>query len=342
QSISYGSGNSSGSKGEDDNSDDPDSDTGAPSSPAAPSVAGAGPSGSPGPTAVGAVAVAGGATGSTGGGAVWRQQLPQRLLESRPSWSRLYKKHKKGIGSDSKDEDESSGMNEVVTWSAPSIPTVTAELLSRISPQSVEAFTALFNNPSATGLPTLPNKTHDMMGNFTQAVYNRGLNVPSNMNSPRVCLMVWNTTAYTIRTLEETQRNSNRALLTSMPNRQKDCLGALIKVSAYVCMSVRKKHVESGGIRLLSILLEGGEALPCVLELDAFSTLVTLVLSLPSILPGIHATAIGSTQDLYLLQLCFLAHLVQLLLTYHPQRQQQQSQQPQAMDVDGAFDETLE
>merc|ERR1719357_533654 len=44
--------------------------------------------------------------------------------------------------------------------------------------------------------------------------------------------------------------------------------------------------------------------------------IVTLSLSLPSLFPGIQGVAIGSAQDLYLLQVCFLAHLVQLLLTY--------------------------
>lgn len=55
--------------------------------------------------------------------------------------------------------------------------------------------------------------------------------------------MVWNSTAYTIHTLEQTQRNSNRALLTSLSSRQRDCLAALIKFAAYVPLCIKKKQV---------------------------------------------------------------------------------------------------
>lgn len=57
--------------------------------------------------------------------------------------------------------------------------------------------------------------------------------------------MVWDSAAYTIHTLEETQRNANRALLTSLSARQRDCLAALVKFAAYVPLCVKKKQVSS-------------------------------------------------------------------------------------------------
>lgn len=54
--------------------------------------------------------------------------------------------------------------------------------------------------------------------------------------------------------------------------------------------------VESAALRLLSVVLEGGDEAPCVLEWDTFSILVTLTLSLPSIFPSITGAAIGSQQ----------------------------------------------
>ena len=55
--------------------------------------------------------------------------------------------------------------------------------------------------------------------------------------------IVWCSTAYTIKTLEENQRNSDRALLTSLSSRTKDSLAALVKFAAYapVCISEKVK-----------------------------------------------------------------------------------------------------
>lgn len=54
--------------------------------------------------------------------------------------------------------------------------------------------------------------------------------------------------------------------------------------------------IESASVRLLSVILEGGETAPCILEWDSFSALVTLSLSLPSIFPKILGMAVGSMQ----------------------------------------------
>ncbi|KAG0729139.1 E3 ubiquitin-protein ligase UBR2 [Chionoecetes opilio] len=144
-----------------------------------------------------------------------------------------------------------------------------------------------------------------------------GLHVNPNLFSRRIPLMVWNSTAYTIHTLEETQRNNNRALLTSLSSRQRDCLAALVKFAAYAPLCVKRKQtIEATAVRLLSLLIEGEESTPCILEWDVFSILVTLTLSLPSVFPTIQGVATGSQQDLHILQVCFLAHIVQLLLTY--------------------------
>ncbi|XP_071525838.1 LOW QUALITY PROTEIN: E3 ubiquitin-protein ligase UBR2 [Panulirus ornatus] len=267
--------------------------------------------------------------GVTGGGgasinvgpSLLRQVQGEGGLRGRPPrWPRLplNKKHKKGVDGKEEEEDYSSCAEGI--WTPPTLPTVAVDLMSVSSPEAAEAFTDLFNNPAATTMPTFPSQTSDMMSSFAHAVYMHGLGVNPNFSSRRIPLMVWDTAAYTIHTLEETQRNASRALLTSLSSRQRDCLAALVKFAAHVPLCVKKKqNIEGAVVRLLSVLLEGGETTPCVLEWDAFSILVTLSLGLPSVFPNIQGLAIGSVQDLHLLQVCFLAHLVQLLLTYEEQ-----------------------
>lgn len=69
-------------------------------------------------------------------------------------------------------------------------------------------------------------------------LYQHGLDVPPNCANPRIPQMVWASTAYTIKTLEETQRNSKRALLASLSNRLLASLVALVNFAAYlpVCL----------------------------------------------------------------------------------------------------------
>ncbi|MPC24345.1 E3 ubiquitin-protein ligase UBR2 [Portunus trituberculatus] len=234
-----------------------------------------------------------------------------------------------GEGKDEEEDSASSNDGEGM-WTPPSLPEVASELAAATSSDSAEAFTALFNSPAATSVPDFPTQTLEMMSNFSHSVYMHGLHVNPNLFSRRIPLMVWNSTAYTIHTLEETQRNSNRALLTSLSSRQRDCLAPLVKFAAYAPLCVKRKQtIEGVAVRLLSLLLEGGESTPCVLEWDVFSILVTLTLSLPSIFPSIQGVATGSQQDLHILQVCFLAHIVQLLLT---------CEEPEA-DVDMEVDE---
>ncbi|XP_069939421.1 E3 ubiquitin-protein ligase UBR2 isoform X2 [Cherax quadricarinatus] len=276
----------------------------------------ANPMGAGGSTSI--LVVGGGVSANVGTAALLRQIPGEGGQRGRPPrWSKLplYKRHKKS--GDGKEEEEDNSSCSEGTWMPPSLPTVAVELISVTSPQSAEAFSVLFNNPAATTIPTFVSHTSEMMSNFAHAVYTNGLGVNPNASSRRIPLMVWDSAAYTIHTLEETQRNANRALLTSLSARQRDCLAALVKFAAYVPSCVKKKQViESAIVRLLSILLEGGETTPAVLEWDTFSMLVTLSLGLPSIFPNIQGKATGSQQDLHLLQVCFLAHLVQLLLTY--------------------------
>ncbi|KAK3890625.1 hypothetical protein Pcinc_005421 [Petrolisthes cinctipes] len=225
-----------------------------------------------------------------------------------PRWGKLplSKKHKKS--------DDESNLN---TWTSPALAVVEMEMRSTTSLEATQAFAELFCNPAATTLPKFPPQTSEMMFTFAHAVYMHGLGVNPNVSSGRIPLLVWTSVAYTIHTLEQTQRNASRALLTALSTRQRDCLAALVKFAAHVPLCVKKKQtIESAALRLLSVILEGGDEAPCVLEWDTFSMLVTLTLSLPSIFPNISGAAIGSQQDLYLLQVVFLAHLVQLLLTY--------------------------
>lgn len=74
-------------------------------------------------------------------------------------------------GGEGKEEEEDSGANGEGTWIPPSLPEVTNELATSTSPDAAEAFSTLFQGPTATIIPDFPVHTLDMMSNFAHSIY---------------------------------------------------------------------------------------------------------------------------------------------------------------------------
>uniref|UniRef100_A0A663LTV5 E3 ubiquitin-protein ligase n=1 Tax=Athene cunicularia TaxID=194338 RepID=A0A663LTV5_ATHCN len=128
------------------------------------------------------------------------------------------------------------------------------------------------------------NYIKEMLTTFGTATYKVGLKVHPNEEDPRVPIMCWGSCAYTIQTI-----------------------GIILFI--YTC-SITK-------FIFLSALVpnEKNGNLPCILDIDMFHLLVSLVLSFPAIhCQDFSGVSLG-TGDLHLFHLVTMAHIIQILLT---------------------------
>ncbi|KAB7502597.1 hypothetical protein Anas_08445 [Armadillidium nasatum] len=108
--------------------------------------------------------------------------------------------------------------------------------LTSASPAVTESteFRNLFICDSVTPYPEFSRLALEMISGFSLTIYTHGLGVNPDSNNPRIPQMVWASTAYTIKVLEETQRNAKKALLSSLSSRLLDSLVALVNFAAYI------------------------------------------------------------------------------------------------------------
>uniref|UniRef100_A0A8C0B863 E3 ubiquitin-protein ligase n=1 Tax=Buteo japonicus TaxID=224669 RepID=A0A8C0B863_9AVES len=131
----------------------------------------------------------------------------------------------------------------------------------------------------------------EMLTTFGTATYKVGLKVHPNEEDPRVPIMCWGSCAYTIQTI-----GTNYTKIFSYINVQLINLFFSLKYSALV------PNEKNGN-------------LPCILDIDMFHLLVSLVLSFPAIhCQDFSGVSLG-TGDLHLFHLVTMAHIVQILLT---------------------------
>uniref|UniRef100_A0A8C8BDV7 E3 ubiquitin-protein ligase n=1 Tax=Otus sunia TaxID=257818 RepID=A0A8C8BDV7_9STRI len=134
----------------------------------------------------------------------------------------------------------------------------------------------------------------EMLTTFGTATYKVGLKVHPNEEDPRVPIMCWGSCAYTIQTIG-------------------------INLFVYKC-SINK-------FIFLSALVpnEKNGNLPCILDIDMFHLLVSLVLSFPAIhCQDFSGVSLG-TGDLHLFHLVTMAHIIQILLTSSTVSQKQRT-----------------
>ncbi|XP_058880723.1 E3 ubiquitin-protein ligase UBR2 isoform X2 [Acipenser ruthenus] len=195
------------------------------------------------------------------------------------------------------------------------------------SSPDAEAADRMDETPLAEGFrpdlqPTNPysSSIKEMLTTFGTATYKVGLKVHPNEQDPRVPIMCWGSCAYTIQSIERQLIDEEKPLFGSLPCRQDDCLNSLTRFGA-ACWTVSSlPAVQSHFIRLLAALVpdEQVENSPCILDVDMFHLLVSLVLSYSTV----HCQDVSGLSlaagELHLFHLVTMAHIVQILLTSVP------------------------
>jgi E3 ubiquitin-protein ligase UBR2 len=109
-----------------------------------------------------------------------------------------------------------------------------------------------------------------------------------------------------------------KPLLGDLSCRQQDCLQSLVRIVGVLGATWKRPEIiSSHALRLLSMILDNSPDGPCILDWDCFGVLVPLTFSLPSLFLTEQPTPIpsGSIQDLNMLRLLLLSHIVKILLT---------------------------
>ncbi|XP_063299948.1 E3 ubiquitin-protein ligase UBR2 isoform X2 [Pelobates fuscus] len=156
-----------------------------------------------------------------------------------------------------------------------------------------------------------------MLTTFGTATYKVGLNVHPNEQDPRVPIMCWGSCAYTIQTIERILTDEERPLFGNLPCRQDDCLKSLTRFSAahwtVSSLPVVQKHL----CRLFSAIVpeEDSNTAPCILDIDMFHLMVSLVLAFPALQCQDFSGNSLATGDLHLFHLVTMAHIVQIVLS---------------------------
>ncbi|XP_036402370.1 E3 ubiquitin-protein ligase UBR2 [Megalops cyprinoides] len=160
----------------------------------------------------------------------------------------------------------------------------------------------------------------EMLTTFGTATYKVGLKVHPNEEDPRVPIMCWGSCAYTIQSIERLLVDEEKPLFGSLPCRQDDCLRSLTRFGS-ACWTVSSlPSVQAHFIRLLAVLVPDPqvESSHCILEVDMFHLLVSLVLSYPSVHCQDSSGLSVDGAQLHLFHLVTVAHIVQILLTSVP------------------------
>uniref|UniRef100_A0A8D0L320 E3 ubiquitin-protein ligase n=1 Tax=Sphenodon punctatus TaxID=8508 RepID=A0A8D0L320_SPHPU len=157
----------------------------------------------------------------------------------------------------------------------------------------------------------------EMLTTFGTAAYKVGLKVHPNEEDPRVPIMCWGSCAYTIQTIERILADEDKPLFGHLPCRQNDCLTSLTRFAAAHWTVSSLSAVQGHFCTLLASLVpnEKNGNLPCILDIDMFHLLVSLVLSFPALHgQDFSGVSLGSG-ELHIFHLVTMAHVVQILLT---------------------------
>ncbi|XP_050524886.1 E3 ubiquitin-protein ligase UBR2 [Daktulosphaira vitifoliae] len=185
-------------------------------------------------------------------------------------------------------------------------------MFDKSSPTSVPKVSIYKNSELSTSLV-------DTILKFAHSTYSKGTGVNPHPDNNQIPLMTWKACAYTIHSIEVILRYKNKPLLGDLCCRQKDCLEALVRISAVLSSTWKKEHeINLHALRLLSLAIDnGGNNSIGILDWDAFGMLVSLTMTLPSLyyteVPG--PAPRGTMLDLHTLLLMFIVNIVQIILT---------------------------
>uniref|UniRef100_A0A4W4FQ45 E3 ubiquitin-protein ligase n=1 Tax=Electrophorus electricus TaxID=8005 RepID=A0A4W4FQ45_ELEEL len=186
--------------------------------------------------------------------------------------------------------------------------------------QQIKALHSAHRKAKPTSDNPYSSSIKEMLTTFGTATYKVGLKVHPNEQDPRVPIMCWTSCAYTIQSVERLLVDEQKPLFGSLPCRQDDCLSSLARFGS-ACWTVSSlATVQSHFIRLLAALLPDPqvENSRCILDVDMFHLLVSLVLSYPAVHCQDSSGLSTDIAELHLLHLVTVAHLVQILLTSIP------------------------
>ncbi|KAM4607650.1 LOW QUALITY PROTEIN: E3 ubiquitin-protein ligase UBR2 [Polymixia lowei] len=160
----------------------------------------------------------------------------------------------------------------------------------------------------------------EMLTTFGTATYKIGLNVHPNDQDPRVPIMSWTSCAYTIQSIERLLADEDKPLFGSLPCRQDDCLSSLVRFGSSCWTSAPLSTVQNHFIRLLSAVVPDLQVeTPCILDIDMFHLLVSIVFSYNSVnCLDQSGQSVVDSAHLHLLHLLTVAHMVQILITSMP------------------------
>jgi len=165
---------------------------------------------------------------------------------------------------------------------------------------------------------SFPTSVYEIMNTFSQTTYRVGLDGVPQLQDERLPLIVWQSCGFTVHSIVVSAMESEKPLFGSLSSRQNDCLSTFIRFCGVVGSNFGEpKVIRSHSLKLLSTLLEMDAANPSIMDIDIFSSMVSLTYSLPSLFNGEGPAPLPSCniQDLHILRLAFLAHITQLLVS---------------------------
>lgn len=151
-----------------------------------------------------------------------------------------------------------------------------------------------------------------------------GLNVNPNLEDDRVSLLSYWSCAFTIHSIERVMRDERKTVFNDLSSRKFNCLQALVRYVAASSGIFNVAIIRSHCIRLHRYLLVNEhhieKAKSSILDIDAFSLLVSLILTSPSLYvketeddPGCALTLpLGNEFDQHTVTVVLVLHLVQV------------------------------
>ncbi|XP_059475766.1 E3 ubiquitin-protein ligase UBR2 [Neocloeon triangulifer] len=166
----------------------------------------------------------------------------------------------------------------------------------------------------------LPTHLKDCMDAFTEVVFNAAKmkkdRTDWNIYAYRLAYL-WQASAYTIHSLEWQQRDPEKSLLGNFTERQEETIRALLLTSAMEPQDLHPSIIQPVAVSLLHTFYQGDDKNhPCILEVDQFGFLVSLIFTNSYIFSKRNKVKIPTCfeEDLALLRMALLAHVVTLML----------------------------
>ncbi|XP_043277613.1 E3 ubiquitin-protein ligase UBR2 [Venturia canescens] len=175
--------------------------------------------------------------------------------------------------------------------------------------------------------PGLSEQLITMIHLFAKAPYIKGRGIANRISrdeDPRVPLLAWKSTAYTVHAIEFMLRDTEKPLFGALSSRQRDSLECLARISAVLGStwpSNNQGFVSARGtdaINLLSMILSKSSN-ECFLDWDPFGILIPLMMSLPNLLNTSQtepaSVVTGGSREAHVLKLVFIMMIAKILAT---------------------------